>query len=146
MELTIKTKERKLLFRFTTRAWHNIEQQEGSIGKLLERMSGDDRPLDATCLLIAETATAGERFAGGKEKITKDYVIDNLTPRQVKQAGEMAKTAVSIGMRRQELDQDDNEVIDAYLEEAKALERAKKESAERMTDRTSPRDSASDTV
>lgn len=146
MELVFETKERKLLFRFTTRAWWNIEQQEGSLSKLLERMNGDDRPLDATCMLIAETATAGERYNGGKEKITKDYVIDHLTPAQVKQAAKMAKSAVTIGMRRQELDQDDNEVIDAYLEEAKALERAKKESAERMTDRTSPRDNASDTV
>ena len=146
MELVFETKERKLLFRFTTRAWWNIEQQEGSLSKLLERMNGDDRPLDATCTLIAETATAGERYNGGKEKITKDYVIDHLTPAQVKQAAKMAKSAVTIGMRRQELDQDDEEVIDAYLEEAKALERAKKESAERMTDRTSPRDNASDTV
>ena len=146
MELSFETKERKLLFRFTTRAWWNIEQQEGSLSKLLERMNGDDRPLDATCTLIAETATAGERFNGGKEKITKDYILDNLTPWQVKQATKAAKSAVTVGMRRQELDQDDNEIIDAYLEEAKALEREKKENAARMTDRTSLQDSASDTV
>lgn len=146
MELVFETKERKLLFRFTTRAWWNIEQQVGSLGKLLERMNGDDKPLDANCLLIAETATAGERYAGGKDKITKDYVIDNLTPLQIKKACAIAKDAVTIGMRREELDQDDNEVIDVYLEEAKAAERAKKERAGRMTDRTSPQGSASDTV
>lgn len=146
MELAFETKERKLLFRFTTRAWHNIEQQEGSLSKLLDRMNSDDRPLDATCLLIAETATAGERFAGGKEKITKDYVIDNLTPQQVRQCASIAKSAVTAGMRREDIDQDDNEVIDAILAEIEAEERAKKERAARMTDRTSPQGSASDTV
>lgn len=146
MELVYEMKERKLLFRFTTRAWWNIEQQEGSLTRLLERMNSDDRPLDATCVLIAETATAGERYSGSKEKITKDYVIDNLTPLQVKQAARIAKSAVTAGMNRQELDQDDDEVIDAILLELQEQERAKKGHAERMTDRTSPRDSASDTV
>ena len=145
MELAFETKERKLLFRFTTRAWWNIEQQEGSLTKLLDRMNGDDKPLDATCLLIAETATAGEKYAGGREKITKDYVIDNLTPMQVKQAAKMAKSAVTAGMNRQELDQDDEEVIDAILLELEAQERAKKESAARMTGRTSPQGNASAT-
>lgn len=146
MELAFETKERKLLFRFTTRAWHNIEQQEGSLTKLLDRMNSDDRPLDASCILIAETATAGERFAGGKEKITKDYVIDNLTPLQVKRCTAIAKSAVTAGMRREHIDQDDNEVIDAILLELEAEERAKKERAARMTDRTSPQGSASGTV
>ena len=146
MELVYETKERKLLFRFTTRAWWNIERQEGSLTRLLERMNSDDRPLDATCVLIAETATAGERYNGGKEKITKDYVIDNLTPLQVKQTAKIAKSAVTAGMHRQELDQNDDEVIDAILLELQEQERAKKENAARMTDRTSPQGSASDTV
>lgn len=146
MELAFETKERKLLFRFTTRAWWNIEREVGSLEKLLERMNGDDRPLDATCLLISETATAGERFAGGKEKITKDYVIDNLTPLQIRRVTKIAKSAVTAGFRREDLDQNDGEVIDAILLELEAEERAKKESAARMTDRTSPQDNASDTV
>lgn len=146
MELAFETKERKLLFRFTTRVWHNIEQKEGSLSKLLDRMNSDDKPLDATCLLISETATAGERFAGGNEKITKDYVIDNLTPLQVRRCASIAKSAVTAGMRREHIDQDDNEVIDAILLELEAEERAKKERAARMTDRTSPQGSASDTV
>lgn len=146
MELAFETKERKLLFRFTTRAWWNIEQQEGSLQKLLERMESDDKPLDATCILISETATAGEKFAGSREKITKDYVIDNLTPLQIKQVTRIAKSAVTAGMNRQELDQDDGEVIDAILQEIEAEKRAKKEKAARMTDRASPQGSASDTV
>lgn len=146
MELAFETKERKLLFRFTTRAWWNIEQQEGSLQKLLERMNSDDKPLDATCILISETATAGEKYAGGREKITKDYVIDNLTPLQIKQVTAIAKSAVTAGMNRQEIDQDDEEVIDAILQEIEAEKRAKKEKAARMTDRTSPQGSASDTV
>lgn len=143
MELAFETKERKLLFRFTTRVWWNIEQQEGSLQKLLDRMVSDDRSLDATCILLSETATAGEKYAGRKEKISKDYIIDNLTPLQIKQATRLAKAAVTAGMNRQEPDQDDGEVIDAILMEIEAEKRAKKEKAARMTAQTSPQGSAS---
>lgn len=146
MELTLEVKGRKLLFRFTTRAWHNLEKKVGSLNKLLNRVSGDDRPMDAMLELCAETTTAGEHYNGSKDVITKDWLIDNLSPLEVKRAQAMARDALTIGMRRESVDQDDSEVIDVYLEEAKAAERAKKESAARMTDRTSPQDNASDTV
>lgn len=136
MELVMTVKERKLLFRFTTRAWWNIEQKVGSLGALMERMGSDDKPLDAMTLLCAETATAGAKHEGTNEKITQDWILDNLTPKEVKRAGQMAKNAVTVGMRRENVEQDDEEVIDAILEEIKAEERAKKERAERMTDRT----------
>lgn len=145
MELVLEVKERKLLFRFTTRAWLAIEAQLGSLGALLERMSGSDRPLDAAITLITETANAGDRYAGGKGDITRDFIIDNLTPKQIKAATHLAKTAVTAGMRREEADQDDGEVIDAILLEIEAEERAKKERAERRTPRSSPRENASDT-
>lgn len=146
MELVFEMKERKLLFRFTTRAWWNIEQKEGSLSKLLDRMNSDERPLDANCVLLAETATAGERFKGSKETITKDWILDHMSPMQVKRATVMAKSAVTAGMRREEAEQDDGEVIDVILAEIEAEKRAKKENAARMTDRTSPQDNASDTV
>lgn len=146
MELAFETKERKLLFRFTARAWWNIEEQVGSLDKLLERMNGNDRPMDATCILIAETATAGARHAGSRDRVTKDYILDNLTPLQIRSAASVAKAAVSAGMRREELGQDDGEIVDAILLEIEAEKSAKKESAARMADRTSPQDNASDTV
>ena len=146
MELVMMVKERKLLFRFTTRAWWNIEQKVGSLNVLLERMKSDDKPLDAMTILCAETATAGAKHEGETGKITQDWILDNMTPREVKRAGRMAKDAVTVGMRRENAEQDDEEVIDAILEEIKAEERAKKERAARQTDRTSPQDSASDTV
>lgn len=146
MELVFEMKERKLLFRFTTRAWWNIERQEGSLSKLLERMNSDDRPLDANCVLLAETATAGEKYNGSKETITKDWILDNMTPMQVKRATALAKSAVTAGMRREEVEQDDGEVIDVILAEIEAEKRRKKENAARMTDRPSPQGSASDTV
>lgn len=145
MELTLEVKGRKLLFRFTTRAWHNLEKKVGSLNKLLNRVSDDDRPMDAMLELCAETATAGEHYNGSKDVITKEWLIDNLSPLEVKRAHAMARDALTIGMRRENVDQDDSEVIDVYLEEAKAAERAKKERAARMTAQASPQDSASDT-
>ena len=70
MELTLEVKGRKLLFRFTTRAWHNLEKKVGSLNKLLNRVSGDDRPMDAMLELCAETTTAGEHYNGSKDVST----------------------------------------------------------------------------
>ena len=145
MELVMIVKERKLLFRFTTRAWWNIEQKFGSLDKLLERAGGDDRPMDAMLELCAETATAGESYNGSKDVITKEWLIDNLSPLEVKRAQAKARDALTVGMRRENVDQDDSEVIDVILEEIKAAEREKKERAARMTAQASPQDSASDT-
>lgn len=144
MELVLMVKERKLLFRFTTRVWYNIERRLGSLDKLLKRVDEDDRPLDAMLELCAETATAGEEYMGGNEKITKDWLIDNLSPMEMKRAKVKARDALTVGMRRETVDQDDSEVIDAILEEIKAAERAKKEKAARMTGQASPQGSASD--
>jgi len=146
MELVLETKERKLLFRFTTRAWLNIENQLGSLNILLERMSGDERPMDATVTLIAETAKAGDLHAGGDGKIDREYIIDHLTPGQIKKAARLAKTAVTAGMRREEIDQDDGEVIDAILLEIEAEKRAKKATAGEIGDRILPQEHVSDTV
>ena len=145
MELTLEVKGRKLLFRFTTRAWHNLEKKIGSLNKLLNRITDDDRPMDAMLELCAETATAGERYNESRDVITKEWLIENLSPLEVKRAYTVAKDALTIGMRRENADQDDSEVIDVYLEEAKAAERAKKERAARMTAQASPQGSASGT-
>lgn len=145
MELVMIVKERKLLFRFTTRAWYNLEKRIGSLDKLLERVENGDRPLDAMLELCAETATAGEKYMGGQEEITKEWLIDNLSPLEMKRAEAKARDALTVGMRREIVDQDDSEVIDAILEEIKAAERAKKENAARMTAQASPQGSASDT-
>lgn len=145
MELVMTVKGRKLLFRFTTRAWWNIEKKFGSLDKLLARVDEGDRPMDAMLELCAETATAGEKFMGTDEAISKEYLIDNLSPMEVKRAKALARDALTVGMRRENADQDDSEVIDVILEEIRAAERAKKESAARMTAQASPQDNASDT-
>ena len=53
----------KLLFRFTTRAWWNIEQKVGSLGALMERMGSDDKPLDAMTLPLL-ALYSGQRGKG----------------------------------------------------------------------------------
>lgn len=122
MNLTMKVKGRELLFRFTTRAWVEIEEKIGSLDKLHKKIDDDDAPLTTLIQLSAATATAGERYRGGKERVTADWLIDNLSPKQIKRANGLAKAAVTLGMRREEAEDDDSEVIDVVLEELKKKE------------------------
>ena len=103
------------------------------------RVLSDDAPLTALITLSAATATAGNRYRGITERVTEDDLIDNLSPMQIKLANRMAKTALTIGMRREEAEQDDDEVIDVVLNELRQEELKKKETS------ASPADSASDT-
>lgn len=121
MGLEMKIGEKTLIFRFTTRAWLEVEEKIGSLSRLFKRIEEDDRPLDASIVLAAACATAGEKHAGGSEKITEDYLIDNLSPKQIKEANALARRALTIGMHREEADQDD-EPVDAVLEELKKKE------------------------
>ena len=139
MALTMKAGGRELLFRFTVRAWVEIEEKLGSLNRLLERIDSDDAPLTALITLSAATATAGNRYRGIDERVTEDDLIDNLSPMQIKMANRMAKTALTIGMRREEAEQDDDEVIDVVLEELRQEELKKKETS------ALPAGSASDT-
>ena len=136
MALTMNAGGRELLFRFTVRAWVEIEEKLGSLNRLLERIDSDDAPLTALITLSAATATAGNRYRG---IVTEDDLIDSLSPMQIKLANRLAKTALTIGMRREEAEQDDDEVIDVVLEELRQEELKKKETP------ASPADSASDT-
>lgn len=122
MELSMTVKERKLLFRFTTRAWLEIEDKVGSLNKLLTRIDSDDAPMNALIQLTAACATAGEKYAGGKERITAEWLTDNLSPKQIKWANHLAKLALTVGMRREEAEQADDEIIDVVLEEIKKKE------------------------
>lgn len=127
MALTMNAGGRELLFRFTVRAWVEIEEKLGSLNRLLERIDSDDAPLTALITLSAATATAGNRYRGITECVTEDDLIDNLSPMQIKLANRMAKTALTIGMRREEAEQDDDEVIDVVLNELRQEELKKKE-------------------
>ena len=129
MALTMNAGGRELLFRFTVRAWVEIEEELGSLNRLLERIDSDDAPVTAMITLSAATATAGNRYRGIAEIVTEDDLIDSLSPMQIKLANRLAKTALTIGMRREEADQDDDEVIDVVLEELRQEELKKKEEA-----------------
>lgn len=124
MGLEMNTGEKTLRFRFTTRAWLEIEEKIGSLSRFFERIEKEDRPLDASIILAAACATAGEKHAGNDERITEEYLIDHLSPKQIKEANALARRALTIGMRRETADQDD-EPVDAVLEELKKKESLK---------------------
>ena len=86
-------------------------------------------PVTAMITLSAATATAGNRYRGIAERVTEDDLIDSLSPKQIKLANRLAKTALTIGMRREGAEQDDDEVIDVVLEELRQEELKKKEEA-----------------
>ena len=130
MGLTMKMGERELLFRFTTRAWLEIEEKIGSLTKLLNRIDEEDRPLDASITLAAACATAGERYRGSSDVITADMLIDGLSPKEIKRANMMARRALTLGMRREEADKDDEEIVDVVLEELRREELKKKDTAQ----------------
>lgn len=118
MGLEMKVGERALRFRFTVKAWLEVEEKVGSLGKLFKRFEEDDKPLAASITLAAACATAGEKHAGGTEEITEAYLIEHLSPKQMKEANMLARKALTIGMRR-ETAEDEDEVVDAVLEELK---------------------------
>ena len=118
MSLEMKVGERTLRFRFTVRAWLEIEEKVGSLSKLFKRFEEDDRPLAASIALAAACATAGEKHAGGSETITEEYLIESLSPKQMKNANALARRALTVGMHRETAEQDD-EPVDAVLEELK---------------------------
>ena len=115
MALIMNAGGRELLFRFTVRAWVEIEEKLGSLNRLLERIDSDDAPVTA--------------MIGIAEIVTEDDLINSLSPKQIKMANRLAKTALTIGMRREEAEQDDDEVIDVVLEELRQEELKKKEEA-----------------
>ena len=83
MALTMNAGGRELLFRFTVRAWVEIEEKLGSLNRLLERIDSDDAPVTAMIALSAATATAGNRYRGIAERVTEDDLIDSLSPMQI---------------------------------------------------------------
>lgn len=130
MRLEMKMGERMLLFRFTTRAWLEIEEKIGSLSKLLVRIEDEDRPLAASITLTAACATAGEKYRGGSDVITEDMLIDGMSPKQIKQANMLARKAFTLGMRREEAEADDEEIIDVVLEEIRQEELKKKDASD----------------
>lgn len=113
---------RRLAFWFDTRAWLEFEEKHYSTDELLRRISENDKATEARMHLVAVTATAGARKEGRSEPVEPSWLMDNLTPKQMREAAYMAQQAWMDGMKRETVeDEDDVDVV--------AQELAKKEQA-----------------
>lgn len=125
MTLTMQAGGRELLFAFDTQAWLDIEERLGSIDALLDAINDNKKPLTSSMELAAVTATCGERRRGSADVITVAWLTEHLTPRQIKRANSLARTALTVGMRRETVEQDEDEVIDVVLAELDAKNKKK---------------------
>lgn len=111
----------EIRFRFDLEAWCEIEDEIGSLDALTDRLDKNDRPTQASIALIAATINAGKRHAGETDRIDADWVRRSMSPKQFKLANALARQAFVIGMRRDEA-QDEDEDVDVVAQEIKKKE------------------------
>ena len=114
--LTMTAKGRELTMYFDNKAWMAIEEEFGSLEAMYELMDGKDKPLFHTVRMTAVIANAGERKAGRPADITPEWLMDNLTPKQIRAANTMAKLAIMEGWKRETVDEDEDGPVDVELE------------------------------
>lgn len=101
---------------FDTSAWMEIEEEFGSIQQMYELLDADKKPLTVNMKVAAITARCGARHAGETADVTWEWLRDNLTPKQARKANTLAKLAIAQGMKREEVD-DEDEAVDVVAEE-----------------------------
>ena len=114
--LTMEARGVTLRMYFDTAAWMELEEEFGSLEKMQEALSSDDRPMHINLKLAAITARCGAKHAGEKPDMTWEWLRDNLTPKQARRANTLAKLAVADGLKRENMD-DEDEAVDVVAEE-----------------------------
>lgn len=114
--LTMEARGVTLRMYFDTAAWMELEEEFGSLEKMQEALSSDDRPMHINLKLAAITARCGAKHAGEKPDMTWEWLRDNLTPKQARRANTLAKLAVAEGLKRENMD-DEDEAVDVVAEE-----------------------------
>lgn len=122
--LTMEAAGKKLTMYFDTRAWVEFESKYYSTDELLRRISENDKATEARIQLAAVTANCGARRDGQKAAYTPEWLMENLTPKQIREAASLAQQAWLEGMRRESVEDDDQEV------DIVAAELAKKDQAD----------------
>lgn len=114
--LTMEARGVTLRMYFDTAAWMELEEEFGSLEKMQEALSNDERPMHINLKLAAITARCGAKHAGEKPDMTWEWLRDNLTPKQARKANTLAKLAVAEGLKRENMD-DEDEAVDVVAEE-----------------------------
>lgn len=124
---------RELTLRYTVQVMCEAEETYGSIGKLMDRMGGNDRPMQATLDMISYMANAGEKHAGRAADITPEWLRANLSPKQLQEARVLCIHALTVGMHR-ECAEDDDKEVDAVLAEIQKKSAAKQAEEKQQPD------------
>lgn len=119
MKNAMEAAGKRLAFYFDVRAWLDFENQYYTTDELLRRIDKNDKPTEALLHLAAVTATAGARKEGRNEAISAEWLMDNLTPKQMRRAAKLAQQAWLDGMRREDVNDEDEDVDVVAAELAK---------------------------
>lgn len=126
--LTMEAGGREFTLRYTLQVIENAEEAYGSMSRLQEKMSGDDKPAQATMDMLTYMANAGEKHEGRGASFNRKWFRDNLSPKQLQEARLMTQHAIMVGMRR-EVSTDDDVPIDAVLREIEEERKKKRETS-----------------
>lgn len=108
---------RELPMAFDLRAWvEDVEPRFGSLTAMTARLGSQDKPVTAGVDLIVLTINAGLRREGEKEKISREWVLDNLEPRDTAAAIRLAQMAVTASFAN-EVKDDEGDDVDEVLAE-----------------------------
>lgn len=104
---------------FDVRAWINeLEPAFGSLDKMAEKLGGQDKPITAGVTMLTFVINAGFRAEGNNKTISKEWLIDNLKPKEVALAVQEGQKAIIASFRQEETESDQGpvDVVLAELE------------------------------
>lgn len=115
-QLTITVRGRELAMHFDTETWLEIEEEFGSLEAMYDLIDGQDKPMANIMRMTAIIINAGEKKTGRTPDITPEWLRDNMSPKQMRTANTLAKTAIMIGWKRETVDEEDDGPVDVELE------------------------------
>lgn len=122
-KININAGGRELPLGFDLRAWVNdLEPKFGSLTQMTERLNSQDKPITAGIDMLTIVVNAGARMDGGKEKIDREWLIDNIKPAEIAACIGMGQVAIMASFHQENTDVDED--VDEVLAEIEKKETA----------------------
>jgi len=116
-KLSMTVGGRELTMRFDLKAWTEIDETFGSLEDMRKKTGGKEKPMVHSLQMTAIMANAGERYAGRQPDMTPEWLQEHLTPKQAQLANSLAKLAIAAGMKRENVNDEDDGPVDVVAEE-----------------------------
>lgn len=121
--MSINVAGRELPLGFDLRAWvTDLEPKFGNLTQMTERLNSQDKPITAGIDMLAIVVNAGARMAGSKEKIDREWLIDNIKPAEIAAYIGMGQVAIMASFHQENTDADED--VDEVLAEIEKKETA----------------------